>query len=93
MDRSAASSVGGADESAAGRDRMIDDRLVADLGFLRVRHLAVVASGLRVYPFGGSRVTLYLLPPLFLLAGAGAQPYGARGNRWLVRLWWMLPAR
>jgi hypothetical protein len=54
--------------------------------------LALVASGLRVYPFGGSRVTLYLLPPLFLLAGAGTQAWRDRGNAWLRGVWWVLPA-
>jgi hypothetical protein len=54
--------------------------------------LALVASGLRVYPFGGSRVTLYLLPPLFLLAGAGTQAWSQRGDAWLGKVWWVLPA-
>jgi hypothetical protein len=61
--------------------------------------LAIVASALRVYPFGGLRVTLYLLPPLFLLMGAGAQPWkgvaaggSAVERHWLRRAWWILPA-
>jgi hypothetical protein len=54
--------------------------------------LALVASGLRIYPFGGSRVTLYLLPPLFLLAGAGTQAWRNHGHAWLRGVWWVLPA-
>ena len=38
VDRSTASSVGGADESAAGRDRRIDDRLVAELDSFIAEH-------------------------------------------------------
>jgi hypothetical protein len=57
--------------------------------------LAIVASALRVYPFGGLRVTLYLLPPLFLLMGAGAQPWQtiapSDGRNFRVA-WLILPA-
>lgn len=63
------------------------------LGVGGVVGLALLASGLRLYPFGGSRVTLYLFPPLFLLAGAGASPFSeSMGGHWLGRAWWVLPA-
>jgi hypothetical protein len=55
--------------------------------------IALVASALRIYPFGGSRVTLYLFPPLFLLVGAGAFPFTTLPlDHWLRRAWWVLPA-
>jgi hypothetical protein len=55
--------------------------------------IALVASALRIYPLGGSRVGLYLFPPLFLLVGAGAMPFTTFAlDHWLRRAWWVLPA-
>jgi hypothetical protein len=54
--------------------------------------LAVAMSAARLYPFGGLRITLYLLPMLFLLMGAGARPWGDGSTRWYARAWWILPA-
>jgi hypothetical protein len=83
--------------------------LLAAIGFVTLRNqgrhtfmltalamlvIALAASALRIYPFGGSRVTLYLFPPLFLLIAAGACPLTtlALDDHWLRRAWWILPA-
>ncbi|MBI3264820.1 MAG: hypothetical protein HYZ58_16980 [Acidobacteria bacterium] len=43
------------------------------------------------YPFGGSRLTVFLAPAVFLLAGAGVGGIGQRlPPRW-SRWWWLLP--
>jgi hypothetical protein len=54
--------------------------------------LAVLTSAVRVYPFGGSRVSLYLFPPMFLLLGAAARPWHEHSCAWHARAWWLLPA-
>ncbi|MDB5303525.1 MAG: hypothetical protein JWM97_1074 [Phycisphaerales bacterium] len=53
--------------------------------------MAVVAALLRQYPFDGGRLTLFLMPPLFLLVGAGAALLWEvlPGN--LRLFWWALP--
>ena len=51
--------------------------------------LVLVASAIRQYPFNGSRLTLFLTPGLFLLAGVGvvaliAWARGHRERKWLA---------
>jgi hypothetical protein len=54
------------------------------LAVLAIVGIALVAAGMQRYPFVGGRVTLYLTPWLFLLAGAaavrGAWPAWMRGG-------------
>jgi len=52
---------------------------------------AVVISAFRVYPFGGSRVSLYLFPPMFLLLGAATSAWADRSSAWYARAGWLLP--
>jgi hypothetical protein len=51
--------------------------------------LAIAAAGMHRYPFVGARVTLYLTPWLFLLAGAAA--VRDAWPAWLRGGWWVLP--
>ncbi|HWE01087.1 MAG TPA: hypothetical protein VG326_01665 [Tepidisphaeraceae bacterium] len=54
--------------------------------------LAVVAACLRQYPFNGERLTLFLMPPLFLLVGAGAAEAWDILPKNLRVAWWAIPA-
>ncbi|HWE93707.1 MAG TPA: glycosyltransferase family 39 protein [Tepidisphaeraceae bacterium] len=53
--------------------------------------MAVFASLLRQYPFDGGRLTLFLMPELFLLAGAGAAMLWRVLPGELRVFWWALP--
>ena len=54
--------------------------------------LTLLAGILHQYPFGGSRVTLFLAPGIFLLAAAGAAHLAQYANLNLRRWWWIAPA-
>ncbi|HZK80821.1 MAG TPA: hypothetical protein VFC46_07135, partial [Humisphaera sp.] len=54
--------------------------------------LAIIAACARQYPFNGERLTLFLMPPLFLLVGAGAaEVWNILPREWRIA-WWALPA-
>ncbi|HZL34412.1 MAG TPA: hypothetical protein VFC78_03820 [Tepidisphaeraceae bacterium] len=54
--------------------------------------LTLLAAFAGQFPFNGSRVTLFLLPPLFLLCAAGMQFVRDILPNSIRRAWWILPA-
>jgi hypothetical protein len=69
--------LGGAGRGGGGmRSRSVGVLLLLPVG------LAVVAGGMRAYPFEASRTTIYLLPGVFLLSGVGLGVIGRLAVRW-----------
>jgi hypothetical protein len=66
--------------AAVRRSREVRTVLVALLGCAAV---TAVLAGLRIWPFGWSRVNLYVLPLFYVLVGVGATELGRMGYRWL----------
>jgi hypothetical protein len=52
----------------------------------------LVASALWLYPFGGTRATLFLVPGFLLLAGSGADAWRRFPNAKFAKAWWLAPA-